>query len=96
MNSSFPERLPQSTVQQRVGLATPLQKVLVSVLYGETELSASNLHLNVPLSDLNIDSLGYICIKSSLESILEREEPISMSLLLYCWTIADVDTMLLY
>ena len=91
----LPERLPQTIVQQGAGLTTPLQKVLATVLCAETGLAASNLHLDVSLADLNIDSLGYLRIKSSLEKILEREEAISMSLLLSCRTIADMDIMLL-
>ncbi|KAJ8114485.1 hypothetical protein OPT61_g3649 [Boeremia exigua] len=89
------ERLPQSMTQQGTKLTTPLQKVLATVLCEETGLAESNLHLEINLADLNIDSLGYLRIKSSLETILDREEAISMSLLLSCRTIADMDTMLL-
>lgn len=91
------ERLPESITQQGQGtpLTTSLQKVLATVLCEETGLVESNLSLEVNLADLNIDSLGYLRIKSSLETILDREEAISMSLLLSCRTIADMDTMLL-
>jgi thioesterase domain-containing protein len=65
------------------------------VLCEETGLKPSDLHLEVALADLNIDSLGYLRIKSSLEKVLEREETISMSLLLACRTIGDMDNMLL-
>lgn len=91
----LPERLPQSFVQQGALLTTPLQCILATVLCEETGLESSKLHLDISLADLNIDSLGYLRIKSSLEKILEREEAISMSLLLACRTIADMDNMLL-
>ncbi|KAH7377885.1 putative non-ribosomal peptide synthase-like protein [Pyrenochaeta sp. MPI-SDFR-AT-0127] len=89
------ERSPQSLVPQGAGLTTALQKILAVVLCEETGLKASDLHLNIVLADLDIDSLGYLRIKSSLEKLLEREETISMSLLLACRTIGDMDNMLL-
>lgn len=89
------ELLPQSFSQQRTMLTTPLQKVLATVLCEETGLAESDLCLEANMADLNIDSLGYLRIKSSLETILDREEAISMSLLLSCRTIAEMDTMLL-
>lgn len=89
------ERQPESTMQQGTPLTTPLQKVLATVLCEETGLPESALRLEANLADLNIDSLGYLRIKSSLETILDREEAISMSLLLSCRTIAEMDTMLL-
>jgi thioesterase domain-containing protein len=91
----LPDCQPQSLVQQGVPLTTPLQKILATVICEETGLKPSGLHLNIALADLNIDSLGYLRIKSSLEKILEREETISMSLLLACRTIGDIDIMLL-
>ncbi|KAJ4993372.1 nonribosomal peptide synthetase [Stagonosporopsis vannaccii] len=91
----LPDRLPQSTTHSGTQLTTPLQKILATVLCEETGLSESNLCLEANLADLNIDSLGYLRIKSSLETILDREEAISMSLLLSCRTIAEMDTMLL-
>lgn len=89
------DRSPHSFVKRGAALTTPLQKILSDVLCEETRLRASDLHLNMALADLNIDSLGYLRIKSSLEKILEREENISMSLLLACRTIGDMDIMLL-
>jgi thioesterase domain-containing protein len=91
------ERTPQSISQQEQGarLTTPLQLILADVLCEETGLAPSDLHLSISLADLDIDSLGYLRIKSSLEKILEREENISMSLLLSCRTIGDMDNMLL-
>lgn len=89
------ERLAQSNTQRGAELSTPLQEVLADVLCEETELEPSQLHLNMAIADLNIDSLGYLRMKSSLEKILECEDPISMSLLLSCRTIGDIDTMLL-
>ncbi|KAH6639111.1 putative non-ribosomal peptide synthase-like protein [Boeremia exigua] len=89
------ERQPQSMAQDGTPLTTPLQKVLATVICEETGMEESNLHLEINLADLNIDSLGYLRIKSSLETILDREEAISMSLLLSCRTISDMDTMLL-
>lgn len=91
----LPDCLPQPTAKQGAGLKTPLQKVLATVLCEETGLAASDLHLDINLADLNVDSLGYLRIKSSLERALDREEAISMSLLLSCQTIADMDNMLL-
>ncbi|KAF1918946.1 hypothetical protein BDU57DRAFT_535986 [Ampelomyces quisqualis] len=58
-------------------------------------MKETDLHLNIALADLNIDSLGYLRIKSSLEKILKLEETISMSLVLSCQTISDLDNMLL-
>jgi thioesterase domain-containing protein len=89
------ERQPQSLVQQGAALTTPLQKILTAVICEETGMKPSDLHLGIALADLNIDSLGYLRMKSSLEKILEREESISMSLLLACRTIGEMDTMLL-
>jgi thioesterase domain-containing protein len=91
----LPERQQLSLNQRGAPLVTPLQKILAAVLCEETGLEPSDLHLNVALADLDIDSLGYLRIKSSLEKILEREETISMGLLLACRTISDMDTMLL-
>jgi thioesterase domain-containing protein/acyl carrier protein len=88
-------RLPQSLGKRGAQLSTPLQNILATVLCEETGLKPSDLHLEVALADLNIDSLGYLRIKSSLEKVLEREETISMSLLLACRTIGDMDNMLL-
>jgi hypothetical protein len=89
------ERVPQSLAQRGAPLTTPLQKILATVLCEETGLKPSDLHLDVALADLNIDSLGYLRVKSTLEKTLEREETISMSLLLACRTINDMDNMLL-
>ncbi|KAH7087506.1 putative non-ribosomal peptide synthase-like protein [Paraphoma chrysanthemicola] len=89
------DRQPQSLVIRGAALTTPLQKILATVLCEETGLRPADLHLNIALADLDIDSLGYLRIKSSLEKILEREETISMSLMLACRTIGDMDTMLL-
>ncbi|KAH9878812.1 hypothetical protein IAQ61_002086 [Plenodomus lingam] len=87
--------LPQFEIQQGAGLTTPLQMTLGTVLCDETGLTLSQLHLNTALVDLDIDSLGFLRIKSALEKVLEREESISMSLLLACRTIGDMDNMLL-
>ncbi|EKG14140.1 AMP-dependent synthetase/ligase [Macrophomina phaseolina MS6] len=89
------ERLSQPKTAQGAALSTPLQKVLANVLCEETGLKPLQLHLDMAIADLDIDSLGYLRIKSSLEKILECEDPISMSLLLSCRTIRDVDNMLL-
>jgi thioesterase domain-containing protein len=86
---------PHLLTKRGAELTTPLQKILADVLCEETGLRASDLHLNIALADLNIDSLGYLRIKSSLEKILECEETISMSLLLACRTIGEMDSMLL-
>jgi thioesterase domain-containing protein len=91
----LPDRQPQSIVQRGAALTTPLQKILAVAICEETGLNPSDLHLSIALADLNIDSLGYLRVKSSLEKILEREENISMSLLLACRTIGDMDLMLL-
>ncbi|OMP82234.1 Polyketide synthase PksJ, partial [Diplodia seriata] len=89
------ERAPQSVSHRGAGLETPLQKVLADALCEETGLKPSDLHLDMAVADLNIDSLGYLRIKSSLEKILECEDPISMSLFLSCRTVGDIDMMLL-
>ncbi|OJD29307.1 peptide synthetase [Diplodia corticola] len=89
------ERAPQFASHRGADLETPLQKVLARVLCEETGLKHSDLHLDIAVADLNIDSLGYLRIKSSLEKILDCEDPISMSLLLSCRTIGDLDMMLL-
>jgi thioesterase domain-containing protein len=89
------DREPKSLVQQGAALTTPLHKILAEVICEETGLMPSDLHLGIALADLNIDSLGYLRMKSSLEKILEREESISMALLLACRTIGDMDIMLL-
>ncbi|KAH9878816.1 hypothetical protein J1614_002250 [Plenodomus biglobosus] len=89
------KQIPQSVAQQGIGLTTPLQKILGAVLCEETDLAPSQLHLSIALADLDIDSLGYLRMKSSLEKTLQREESISMSLLLACRTIGDMDNMLL-
>lgn len=89
------ERVPQSLSRRGAPLTTSLQKILSTVICQETGLSPEDLHLDIFLADLNIDSLGYLRIKSSLEKILEREETISMSLLLACRTIKDMENMLL-
>ncbi|KAL1650009.1 putative NRPS-like protein biosynthetic cluster [Diplodia intermedia] len=89
------ERAPQSVSHRGAELETPLQKVLADVLSEETGLKPSELHLEMAIADLNIDSLGYLRIKSSLEKILECEDPISMSLFLSCRTVGDIDMMLL-
>ncbi|KAL1628682.1 putative NRPS-like protein biosynthetic cluster [Neofusicoccum ribis] len=91
----LPERTPKSLIQRGSALSTPLQKVLAGILCEETGLKSSELHLDIALADLNIDSLGYLRVKSSLEKILDREDPISMSSLLSCRTIGDIDNMLL-
>jgi thioesterase domain-containing protein len=91
----LPDRQPQSLVQRGAPLTTSLQKILAVVICEETGLKPSDLHLSIALADLNINSLGYLRVKSSLEKILEREESISMSLLLACRTIGDLDHMLL-
>lgn len=88
------ERIKESLGQQGAGLTTSLQKILATALCEETGLQHSDLHLNVALADLDIDSLGYLRIKSSLEKLLDSET-ISMSLLLACRTIGDIDNMLL-
>lgn len=89
------ECVPQSITQQGAALTTSLQKILADVICEETGLAPSDLHLDIALADLNIDSLAYLRIKSSLEKTLQCEESISMSLLLSCRTIADLDLMLL-
>lgn len=89
------ECVPRSFTQQGPPLATALQQTLSVALCEETGLKASDLHLDIALADLNIDSLGYLRIKSSLENILKLEEPISMSLLLSCRTVGDMDNVLL-
>ncbi|UPX15130.1 uncharacterized protein EKO05_0005589 [Ascochyta rabiei] len=88
-------RPPPSINQKGAGLTTPLQKILGAILCDETGSSQSQLYLGTALADLGIDSLGFLRIKSSLEKTLEREESISMSLLLACRTIGDMDNMLL-
>jgi thioesterase domain-containing protein/acyl carrier protein len=94
-NYKLSERVPQSLVRRGAALTTPLQKILADVLCHETGLRPSDLHLDISLADLNIDSLGYLRIKSSIEKTLEREETISMSLLLACRNVSDIDNMLL-
>ncbi|KAK0658423.1 Microperfuranone synthase [Lasiodiplodia hormozganensis] len=89
------ERAPRSDSSRGAELSTPLQKILAGVLCEETGLKPSDLHLDMPIAELNIDSLGYLRVKSSLEKILECEDPISMALLLSCRTIGDLDMMLL-
>jgi thioesterase domain-containing protein len=91
----LPDRQPQSLVRQGAPLTTPLQKILEVVICEESGLKPTDLHLDIALADLDIDSLGYLRIKSSLEKILESEECISMSLLLACRTVGDMDNMLL-
>jgi thioesterase domain-containing protein len=87
--------VPRSLVQRGSPLTTALQKALSVVICEETRMKADDLHLNISLADLNINSLGYLRIKSSLEKILKLEDTISMSLLLSCRTIGDLDNMLL-
>ncbi|EAT88825.2 hypothetical protein SNOG_03620 [Parastagonospora nodorum SN15] len=89
------ECVPRSFTQQGPPLTTALQQTLSVALCEETGLKSSDLHLDIALADLNIDSLGYLRIKSSLENILQLEEPISMSFLLSCRTIGDMDNVLL-
>lgn len=89
------ERALQTKVQRGAELSTPLQKVLAGVLSEDTGLKTSDLHLDMVIADLNIHSLGYLRVKSSLEKTLECEDPISMSLFLSCRTIRDIDNMLL-
>ncbi|KAH8696782.1 hypothetical protein GQ44DRAFT_765013 [Phaeosphaeriaceae sp. PMI808] len=89
------ERAPKSLTQQGAALTTPLQKILSEALCEETGVNPSELHLDIALADLNIDSLGYLRIKSSVEKLLECENSISMSLILACRTIGDVDHILL-
>lgn len=91
----LPDRVPQSLAQKGIGLTTPLQKILADVLSRETGMKCSELHLDMAIADLNIDSLGYLRMKSSLEDTLGREDPLSMSHLLSCRTIGDIDNMLL-
>ncbi|KAK8159613.1 putative non-ribosomal peptide synthase-like protein [Phyllosticta citrichinensis] len=76
-------------------LATPLQKVIEKTIVQETGIDPMELHLDLPMADLGIESLGYLRIKSRLEKELESEDPISMALFLACRTIRDVDMMLL-
>jgi thioesterase domain-containing protein len=91
----LPECVPRSFVQRGSPLTTALQRTLSVVLCEETGMEADDLHLNISLADLNINSLGYLRIKSSLENLLKLEDTISMSLLLSCRTIGDLDNMLL-
>ncbi|KAH7398623.1 putative non-ribosomal peptide synthase-like protein [Phaeosphaeria sp. MPI-PUGE-AT-0046c] len=86
---------PQSLTQRGLPLSTALQKALSVVLCAETGMKDDDLHLNIVLADLNINSLGYLRIKSSLEKLLELDDSLSMSSLLSCRTIADMDNMLL-
>jgi thioesterase domain-containing protein len=89
------QRVPQSLLERGSPLTTALQEVLAEALCEETGMKPHDLHLNIALADLNINSLGYLRIKSSLEKMLKLEETISMSLLLSCRTISDMDNMLL-
>ncbi|GME42498.1 peptide synthetase [Neofusicoccum parvum] len=98
------QKLPKSTIGKlsRAKLKKSLQaghfdefKLPERILCEETGLKSSELHLDIALADLNIDSLGYLRVKSSLEKILDREDPISMSSLLSCRKIGDIDNMLL-
>ncbi|KAK8243082.1 putative non-ribosomal peptide synthase-like protein [Phyllosticta capitalensis] len=91
------ERAPEQRKKKVEGeaLTTPLQKVIEKAFVQETGLDPTELHLDLPVADLGIESLGYLRIKSVLEKELESEDPISMALFLACTTIRDVDMMLL-
>ncbi|KAF2087087.1 putative non-ribosomal peptide synthase-like protein [Saccharata proteae CBS 121410] len=91
----LPEMVERSNEQRGPPLTTPLQKILETVLVNEAAVKASDLHMDLPIAELGIDSLGYLRVKSALEKALDAQDPISMSSFLACRTVRDVDNMLL-
>jgi AMP-binding enzyme/Phosphopantetheine attachment site len=76
-------------------LETQVQNTIAEVVSKETGVPKELMGREYTLSHAGIDSLGYMRIKSSLESAFALEDPVPMPMLLQAATIAELEQGLL-
>ncbi|KAI0475429.1 hypothetical protein GGR56DRAFT_695129 [Xylariaceae sp. FL0804] len=83
---------PETTSQSGGDFATSQQRTIARVFTDRLGIPESELSADLPIETLGIDSLAYLRLKMGIEQALSLPTPLSVTQLLACRTIREIDS----